>query len=127
MIIINRDNISVRQYILKPVFLNHKHGYIQNDKYKHHALIFLRIYKSSNIYTVIYFSNFLVGGKGVIYENKKPILSRLDHTSSYRLFAGWAEYSVAFWYVSPGHESKSPVLIAFSQVYLTGNPPAAWK
>ena len=37
------------------------------------------------------------------------------------------QYLAAFWYVSPGHESKLPSLIALSQVYLTGNPAAALK
>ena len=37
------------------------------------------------------------------------------------------QYLVAFWNVSPGHKSKFPALISFSQVSLTGNPAAAWK
>ena len=37
------------------------------------------------------------------------------------------QYFAAFCYMSPGHESKLPALIALSQVSLTGNPAAAWK
>ena len=36
-------------------------------------------------------------------------------------------YLVEFWYVSPGHESKFPALIDFSQVSRTRNLAAAWK
>ena len=37
------------------------------------------------------------------------------------------QYLVALWYVSPGHKSKFPALIALSQVSCTGKPPTEWK
>ena len=37
------------------------------------------------------------------------------------------QYWVALWYVIPGHKSKFPAMIAFSQVSRTGNPAAARK
>ena len=37
----------------------------------------------------------------------------------------WGQYFDAFEYVSPGHVTKLPSLIAFSQVDLVGNPAAA--
>ena len=37
------------------------------------------------------------------------------------------KYLVAFWYVSPGHESKFPALIALSKVSRTRKPAAVWK
>ena len=54
------------------------------------------------------------------------MLSCLDHISL-DCFFQVGQYFVEFWYVIPVHESKFPVLIAFIQVYRTGNPAAAWK
>ena len=62
------------------------------------------------------------------------IVGLVDRTW-YRVWTIWnlmvslhaGQYLVAFWYVSPGHESNFSAGIDLSQVSRTGKPASAWK